>query len=371
MDAPPLDVQVVEPAREIATYLADDWPIVACDAVVYQRGGERAVGELHHEQVREPVAGIESGLFLESHRLAGPSIHLLLLEELGGSYLDQSPGFSAASSIDGLFVRIDRLHGDHALRIEANAPLQLSAHLLCAGAHLELGAILLHAAHRLERHPRRWLGLGVAVVGGRGNGGGGRDMEERAVVDVEAAEQEEGGLHRLLARRVGDVDGAAAVGVGESGERGSGLDGLAEPVGVGGVGDDGLEEGGHRQRVGVQKGVQLAWGVLARLDDEEACVGRDGDLRWLSLLGAWGEGQLIAVGDAEHHQRAVAEDELGEGLQLPDLRRQHLQVAVGEVEPLDAVIAPRDAFPRAGALAIGPPLLQRRARRPHRPQRVL
>ena len=43
-------------------------------------------------------------------------------------------------------------------------------------------------------------------------------MQELAVVDVEAAEQEEGGLHRLLARGVSDVDGAAAVGVGELGE---------------------------------------------------------------------------------------------------------------------------------------------------------
>ena len=43
-------------------------------------------------------------------------------------------------------------------------------------------------------------------------------MEELTVVDVEAAEQEEGGLHRLLARGVSDVDGAAAVGVGELGE---------------------------------------------------------------------------------------------------------------------------------------------------------
>jgi hypothetical protein len=77
-------------------------------------------------------------------------------------------------------------------------------------------------------------------------------------------------FHPPPARRVGDVDGAAAVGVGELGERGSGLDGLAEPVGVGGVGEHGLEEGGHRQRVGEQEGVQLAWGVLARLNDEEA-----------------------------------------------------------------------------------------------------
>eukprot|EP00964_Phaeocystis_antarctica_P115231 scaffold79193_cov63-Phaeocystis_antarctica.AAC.4 len=282
-----------------------------------------------------------------------------------------------------------RLHGDHALRVEANAPLQLSAHLLCAGAHLELGAILLHATHRLERHPRHRLGLGVAVVGGRSNGGGGRFVEKRGVVDFEAAEQVEGGLHRLLARRVGDVDGAAAVCVGEMGERGSGLDGLAEPSGVGGVGEDGLEEGGHRQRVGEQEGVQLAWGVLVRLDDEEARVGRDGGLRRLVLGGAWGEGQLLAAVDVEVevekgeglqlpdrrrqlHQRAAVEEELGEGLQLPDLGRQHLQLAAAEPEHLDAVIAPPDAFPRAWwTLAIGPPLLQRRACRPHRPQRVL
>ena len=64
-----------------------------------------------------------------------------------------------------------------------------------------------------------------------------------------------------------------------------------------------LEEGGYRQRVGAQEGVQLAWGVLARLDDEEACVGRDDGLRWLLHLGAWGEGQLLAQ----------AEDEVGEG----------------------------------------------------------
>eukprot|EP00964_Phaeocystis_antarctica_P076977 scaffold47680_cov60-Phaeocystis_antarctica.AAC.3 len=99
-----------------------------------------------------------------------------------------------------------------------------------------------------------------AVVGDRSNGGGGRaveSVEERAVVDIDAADQQEGGLHRLLARRVGDndIDGAAAVGVGEPGERGSGLDGQGEPVGAGGVGEDGLEEGRHRQRVGEQEGV--------------------------------------------------------------------------------------------------------------------
>ena len=63
-------------------------------------------------------------------------------------------------------------------------------------------------------------------------------MEEPAVVDVEETDQEEGGLHRLLAHRVGDIDGAAAAGVGEPSERGSGLDGLAEPDGVGVVGED-------------------------------------------------------------------------------------------------------------------------------------
>ena len=60
-----------------------------------------------------------------------------------------------------------------------------------------------------------------------------------------------------------------------------------------------LEEGGYRQRVGAQEGVQLAWGVLARLDDEEACVGRDDGLRRLLHLGAWGEGQLVAVIEVE------------------------------------------------------------------------
>eukprot|EP00964_Phaeocystis_antarctica_P012812 scaffold7026_cov65-Phaeocystis_antarctica.AAC.11 len=437
VDTLTLDVQVIEPAREISTNLANERPLVGRDAVMHQRGRERAVGELHHEQVRVLAAGFEIGLFLESHRLAGLSVHLLLLEkvrldgiaeaelalhlnpELGGSVNDQFPGFSAAGSIDGRLVRIHRLHGDHALRVEADAPLQLSAHLLCTGEYLELGAILLHATHRLERHPRRWLGLGVVVVGARGNGGGGRLVEERAVVDVEAAEQEEGGLHRLLARQVGNVDGAAAAGVCEPGERGSGLDGLAEPVGEGGVGEDGLEKGRHRQRVGEQEGVQLAWGVLVRLDDEEGCVGRDGSLRRLIPLGAWGEGQLrtqpelrrqhlqraaveeergeglqlpdlrrqrlqraaveVEPGEAlqlpelrrQLLQRAAAEEERGEGLQLPDLGRQHLQLGAVEVEPLDAVTAPRDAFPRAWALAIEPPLLQRRARRPHRPQRDL
>ena len=86
-------------------------------------------------------------------------------------------------------------------------------------------------------------------------------------------------------------------------ELGSGLDGLAEPVGEDGVAgditDDELEEGGHRQRVGAQEGVQLAWGVLERLDDEEGSVGRDDGLRRLSHLGAWGEAATVAGVEAE------------------------------------------------------------------------
>ena len=38
---------------------------------------------------------------------------------------------------------------------------------------------------------------------------------------------------------------------------------------------------------------------LCGSDDEEACVGRDDGLRRLSLLGAWGEGQLLAVVEVE------------------------------------------------------------------------
>ena len=110
-------------------------------------------------------------------------------------------------------------------------------------------------------------------------------------------------------------------------ELGSGLDGFAEPVRVRLFGVDVAEEvfavGGHSERVGEQEGVQLAWDVLARLDDEAASrVGRDDGLRRLSLLGAWGEGQLLAAAEAE----------LGEGCQLPELRRQLLQRAAAEVE---------------------------------------
>eukprot|EP00964_Phaeocystis_antarctica_P039216 scaffold22443_cov62-Phaeocystis_antarctica.AAC.4 len=98
-------------------------------------------------------------------------------------------------------------------------------------------------------------------------------------------------------------DAKALQDVRETGERRSGLDGLAEPDCVGVVGEDGLEEGGHRQWVREQEGVQLVWGGLARLDDEEGCVGCDDGLRRLLRLGARGEGQL----------RAVLEVELGEG----------------------------------------------------------
>eukprot|EP00964_Phaeocystis_antarctica_P037057 scaffold21174_cov52-Phaeocystis_antarctica.AAC.5 len=151
---------------------------------------------------------------------------------------------------------------------------------------------------------------------------------------------------------------------------------------------------------------QAAWAVLVRMNlkkagtasglaSRKACSWPGVSLRGSTMrrgvrLGPWGEGQLLAVVEraaAEDEigegpqlpelrrqllQQAVFEVELGEGLQLPDLGRQHLQLAAAEVERLDAVTrAPRDPLPRAWALAIGPPLLQRRARRPHRPQRVL
>eukprot|EP00964_Phaeocystis_antarctica_P000931 scaffold534_cov63-Phaeocystis_antarctica.AAC.2 len=216
------------------------------------------------------------------------------------------------------------------------------------------------------------IGLVCVVLRANHDAGGGQVLGRAGLQLVPLAEPR-ALQHPPPAGRVGDVDGAAAVGVGEPGERGSDPDGLAEPDGVGGVGEDGLEEGGHRRRVGEQEGVQLAWGVLARLDDEKGYVGRDDGPRLLSLFGAWGEGQLLAVADVERqrHQRAAGEDKRGEIPQLPDLRREHLQPAAVEVELLDAVTAPRDAFPRAWALAIGPPLLQRRARRPHCPQRIL
>eukprot|EP00964_Phaeocystis_antarctica_P006672 scaffold3608_cov65-Phaeocystis_antarctica.AAC.5 len=94
--------------------------------------------------------------------------------------------------------------------------------------------------------------------------------------------------------------------------------------------------------------------------------------------------------------RAAVEEELGEGIQLPHFFWEHIHVQlhpeyfvgaikhpgvlVGdgaifctpeEEQLLDAVTVPRDTYPRAWALALGPPLFQRRARRPHRPQRVL
>eukprot|EP00964_Phaeocystis_antarctica_P020545 scaffold11355_cov59-Phaeocystis_antarctica.AAC.7 len=298
-----LAVHVIEGQAQVGGDVADGGPVLSGDLVVADGVEEAAVGQLQHQD--EAVLRRETAHGCLAHQ--APCACLLGLACVGleevrldaaaeSGHTLQHDALQACSrpryrvpraGVDGLLVRIDRLHGDDVLRVEADAPLELGTHLL-------------HLAHRLERHPRRWLGLGVAVVGGGGNGGGGRAVEELADVDFEAAEQEEGGLHRLLARRVGDVDGAAAVGVGEPGERGSGLDGLAEPVGVGGVDDDVLEEGGHRQRVGEQEGVQLAWGVLALLDDEEACVGRDDGLHRLSVLGAWGEGQLLAAVEAEH-----------------------------------------------------------------------
>eukprot|EP00964_Phaeocystis_antarctica_P083580 scaffold52577_cov64-Phaeocystis_antarctica.AAC.1 len=291
-----LAVHVVERQAQVGGNVADCGPVLSGDLLVVDCVLEVAVCKLQHDQeLLTPVTGRGGGGGLVRLLLAGEEVRLDAAAE--ARHALQHDIFQACgraqhrvprAGVDGLLVRIDRLDGDDVPWCEADTPLELGAHLR-------------HLAHRLERHPRHRLGLGVAVVGGGGNGGGGRAVEELAVVDFVAAEQEEGGLHRLLARRVGDVDGAAAVGVGEPGERGSGLDGLGEPVGVGGVGDDGLEEGGHRQRVGEQEGVQLARGALARRDGKEECVGRDGGLRRSSPFvgGAWGEGQLIAADEPE------------------------------------------------------------------------
>eukprot|EP00964_Phaeocystis_antarctica_P021244 scaffold11776_cov63-Phaeocystis_antarctica.AAC.4 len=71
----------------------------------------------------------------------------------------------------------------------------------------------------------------------------------------------EAGLHLSLARQHRAVDGAVVVGVSEPGERGSELDGLAEPLGVLRVGEIVLEEAFHhllRVRVlAVQEGLQF------------------------------------------------------------------------------------------------------------------
>eukprot|EP00964_Phaeocystis_antarctica_P061390 scaffold36690_cov60-Phaeocystis_antarctica.AAC.1 len=171
------------------------------------------------------------------------------------------------------------------------------------------------------------IGLVFVVVRANHDAGGGLVLGRAGLQLVPLAEPR-ALQHPPPASRVGDVDGAAAVcGVGEPGELGAGVGSLAQPVGVGVVGEDGIEEGGHRQRVREQEGVQLVWGVLARLDDEEGCVSRDDG--WRRLIPAPGacsqplRRQLL--------QQAVHEVEPGEGLQLPDLGRQRLQL-LAEVE---------------------------------------
>ena len=82
-------------------------------------------------------------------------------------------------------------------------------------------------------------------------------MEEGDLVDFKAAKQVDCRLHLLPAVRLCEVNRTTAVGVGEISERGSDLDNLAEPVGVRGVGEDGLEEGLFVQRRCLDKGQQV------------------------------------------------------------------------------------------------------------------
>eukprot|EP00964_Phaeocystis_antarctica_P056858 scaffold33581_cov62-Phaeocystis_antarctica.AAC.3 len=137
--------------------------------------------------------------------------------------------------VNGLLVCKDSDDGDGVLRVEADASFELSTHLP-------------RRVHRLESHPRCWRSLGGSVVGGSRNGGGKRAVEERAIVDFEAAEQEQGGLHPLLALWHGEVNCEPAVERSEAGKRGSDLDSLAKPVGVSGGGENGVEEGLLSQR---------------------------------------------------------------------------------------------------------------------------
>ena len=79
---------------------------------------------------------------------------------------------------------------------------------------LQLIQRLAVTTHCLERAPphrpaARLRGvLGGRVVGGGEDGGGGGEVERRAGVDVEAAEEVERTLHRAAALEAGKVDGA-------------------------------------------------------------------------------------------------------------------------------------------------------------------
>eukprot|EP00964_Phaeocystis_antarctica_P163026 scaffold138421_cov66-Phaeocystis_antarctica.AAC.2 len=142
------------------------------------------------------------------------------------------------------------------------------------------------------------IGLVCVVVRANHDAGGGLVLG-RAGLQLVPRTEPRALQHPPPASHVCDVDGAPAEGVGELGELGCGVGSLAQPVGVGVVGEGELVEGRHRQRLREQEGVQLAWGVLVRLDDEEASVGRDVGLRSIiSHLGAWGEGQLLAAVEA-------------------------------------------------------------------------
>eukprot|EP00964_Phaeocystis_antarctica_P099381 scaffold65219_cov60-Phaeocystis_antarctica.AAC.4 len=238
-----LAVHVVERQAQVRGNVTDGGPVLSGDLVVVDGLQEAAVSQLQHQD--EAVLRWKDAHGCLTHQtLCLVGLACVRFEEMRldaaaeAGHALQHDALQACgcahhrvprTGVDGLLVRIDRLDGDDVLRVEADAPL-------------ELGTYLLYAKHCFKHHPRDRLGLRVAVVGGRSNSGGGRAVDERAIVDFVAVEQDEGGLHRLLARRHCEVYGNAAVVIGEPGQQGSGLDGLTEPVSVVWVGEDIPEE---------------------------------------------------------------------------------------------------------------------------------
>eukprot|EP00964_Phaeocystis_antarctica_P084503 scaffold53231_cov53-Phaeocystis_antarctica.AAC.2 len=74
---------------------------------------------------------------------------------------------------------------------------------------VQLGQHLLRLAHRLERAARR-LGVGAANLVGLDDSGGGGEVQGRAVVDLEAAEETERRAHGTAALGAGVLDRGAA-----------------------------------------------------------------------------------------------------------------------------------------------------------------
>eukprot|EP00964_Phaeocystis_antarctica_P029978 scaffold16905_cov58-Phaeocystis_antarctica.AAC.3 len=95
-------------------------------------------------------------------------------------------------SVVGVCIRARHL----VLGVEAITPVQLGQHLL-------------RLAHRLERAARR-LGIGAANIVGLDDSGGGREVQGRAVVDLEAAEEAEGRAHGTAAFGARVLDRGAA-----------------------------------------------------------------------------------------------------------------------------------------------------------------